>query len=147
MPNELFTDLFKAPKVEEQIVKAAGSTHSLRISPNLRKAVETFHDPSNVALYLRWHATLLFKYLHSKCGQDPVLKAVLCKFHSAIQESGQTLAHGLPDVIEAQRRLVINASAVRDCSVFTPGDPFVSIPLFKGRCMSSVEVARSARSS
>ncbi len=111
VPTDLYMDLFKAPKVEEEMVKMAGNVCPLPINPDLRKAVETFYESSMVTWRLRLHATLLSKYVHSRCGQDAVLEAVCKKFHGAIREYHQTSARGVSVAIAAQRRLVVNASA------------------------------------
>ncbi len=92
VPTDLYTALFtcfKAAKVEEEMVKAAGNVRPLPINSDLWKAVEIFYESSVVTWHLRLHVTLLSKYLHSKCGQDPVLKVVCKKIHGAIRESRQ----------------------------------------------------------
>ncbi len=144
VPSDLYSALFKAPKVEEEMVKAAGNVRPLPINSDLRKAVETFYESSMATWRLGLHATLLSKYVYSKCGQDPVLEAVCKKLHGAIRESRQTSARGASVAIAAQRRLVVDASAFRDCRDLRSSllaTPFVGSSLFGGQFMSSVEAA------
>ena len=54
--------------VEEEMVKAVGSTHPLPINPDLWKIVEMFFKSWMVTWPLVWHTTLLSKYLHRKWG-------------------------------------------------------------------------------
>ncbi len=115
VPTDLYTALFEAPKVEEEMVKVAGNVPPLPINSNLQKAVETFYESSMATWLLRLCTTLLSKCVHSKCGQDPVLEAVSEKLHGAIQESRQTSARSASVAIAAQCRLVVDASAFRDC--------------------------------
>ncbi len=77
-------------------------------------------------------------------NRNPVLEAVCKKLHGAIRESHQTLARGVSVTIAAQRRLVVNASAFRDCMDLRSSllaTPFVCSPLFGGQFISSVEAA------
>ncbi len=90
VPNDLYSALFKAPKVEEEMVKAAGNVRPLPTNTDLRKAAATFYESSMVTWRLGLHTTLLSKYLHSKFGQEPVMEAVCKKLHGAIQVSRQT---------------------------------------------------------
>ncbi len=96
--------------------------------------------------HLGWH-TLLSKYLHSKCGQDPVLDAVLCKLHGAIPESRQTLAHGASVAVAAQHRLTVDALFRTEGTSGTPSwlPPWLAPLSFKGQFMSSVEAAASSQ--
>ncbi len=112
LPNDLYRVLFKAPKVEEEMVKTAGSTCPLGACP----LPFSFDLQSSMATWcLGWHAILLSKYLHSKCGHYEALEAVLYMLHSAIQESHQTSARGASVAIAASCHLVVGVSALWDC--------------------------------
>ncbi len=116
VPNDLFQALCKAPKVEEEITKTAGSCQS--------QSTESCRDILRVLNgdLVSWMACNL-EYLYSKCCQDPVIEAVICELHGAIQESHQILACGALVVIVAQHHLA--ASAFRVCMVLTPGYPLL----------------------
>ncbi len=135
MPNDLFTALFKAPKVDKEVTKAAGSTRPLPVNPDLWKAVEIFNESFMVTWHIEWHSTLFSKYLYSKCCQHPVLETVICRLHGAIQESCQTLACCASVAIAAQHCLVVDASAFlhcRDLKSSLLATPFIGSSLFGG---------------
>ncbi len=78
------------------------------------------------------------------CQDDPVLKAVCNHLHGAIRESRQTSAHAASVAIAAQRRMILDASAFRDCRpprATLLSTPFVGSLLFGGQFQSSVEEA------
>ncbi len=65
VPEDVYTALFKSPKVEEDMVKQVGNIHSLAINPDFHRALETSYEASMVSLWLVWHATVMINYLHA----------------------------------------------------------------------------------
>ena len=109
---------------------------------DLQKAVEMFYESWMTTWHLGLHATMLSKYLHSKCCHDLVLEAVCKKFHGAIRKSRQTYA-GASVAVAAQCRLIVDVSAFRDCRDLWSSllaTPFVGSFLFAEQFMS-VEAA------
>ncbi len=93
---------------------------------------------------------VLINYLYSHCQDDPVFKAVCNHLHGAIRESRQTAsvasasAQAASVAIAAQRRMILDASAFRDCRPLRAillSTPFVGSSLFGGQFQSSVEKA------
>ncbi len=58
VPAELYTSLFKSPKVEEEMVKQVGNIRPLSINPDFRRALEASFESSMVTWRLGWHLTV-----------------------------------------------------------------------------------------
>ncbi len=110
---ELYSSLFRTPKVEEEIVKQVGNICPLAINPDLRRALEASFESSMATWQLGWHMMVMINYLYDHCQADPVLKAVCNHLHGAIRESRQTSAQAASVAIAAQRRMILNASTFR----------------------------------
>ncbi len=110
VPAELYTSLFKSPKVEEEMVKQVGNIRPLAINPDLRTALEMSFESSMATWRLGWHMTVMINYLYNHFQADPVLKAVCNHLHGAIRESCQTSAQGALVAIAAQCRMMLDAS-------------------------------------
>ncbi len=82
--TELYTSLFKSPKVEEEMVKHVGNIRPLDINPDLPRALEASFVSSMATWRLGWHMTVLINYLYNHCQADPVLRAVCYHLHGAI---------------------------------------------------------------
>ncbi len=111
---ELYTSLFKSPKVEEEMVKQVANIHPLAINPDLCRALEVSFESSMASWRLGWHMTVMINYLYNHCQADPVLKAVCNSLHGAIRESCLTSAQAASVAIASQRRMTLDASAFRD---------------------------------
>ena len=92
VPAELYTSLFKTPKVEEEMVKQVGNIRPLAINPDLHRAMEASFGSSMVTWQLGWHMMVMINYLYNHCQADPALKAVCNHLHGASRESRQTSA-------------------------------------------------------
>ncbi len=144
IPAELYTLLFKTPKVEEEMVKQVGNIRPLAITPDLRKALEASFESSMVIWQLGWHMMVMINYLCNHCQADPVLKAVCNHLHGAIRESRQTSAQAALVAIAAQCHMILDASAFWVCRSLRAtllSTPFVGYSLFGGQLQSSVEEA------
>ena len=62
VPAELYTALFKSPKVEEEMVKQVGNIRPLAINPDLCRALEVSYELSMVTWQLGWHMTVMIKF-------------------------------------------------------------------------------------
>ncbi len=141
---ELYTSLFKSPKVEEEKVKQVGNIRPLAINFDFHRALESSIESSMATRRLGWHMTVLINYLYNHCQGDPVLKALCNHLHGAIQESLQTSAQAASVAIAAERRMILNASAFQDCRPLKAtllSTPFVGSSLFGGQFQSSFEEA------
>ncbi len=144
VPAELYTALFKTPKVEEEMVKQVGNIRPLAINPDFRRALEASYESSMATWRLGWHMTVMINFLYNHCQDDPVLKAVCNHLHGAIRESRLTSAQAASVAIAAQRRMILDASAFRDCRPLRAtlfATPYVGTSLFGGQFQSSVEEA------
>ncbi len=90
LTKELYTALFKTPKVQEEMVKQVGNIRPLAINHDFRRALEVSYESSMATWRLGWHMTVLINYLYNHCQADPVLKAVCNHLHEAIPESRMT---------------------------------------------------------
>ncbi len=141
---ELYTVLFKSPKVEEEMVKQVGNIRPLAIYSDLCRALEASYESSMATWWLGWHMTVLINYMYNHCQGDPVLKAVCNYLHGAIQESRLTSAQGASVAIAAQCRMILDASAFQDCQPLRAtllSTPFVGSSLFGGQFQSLFEEA------
>ncbi len=114
VPAELYTALFKSPKVEEEMVKQVRNIQPLAINPDLCRALEASYESSLSTWRVGWHMTVMINYLHNHCHGDPVLKAVCNHLHGAIRESRMTSSQAASMAIVAQCRLILDASTFRD---------------------------------
>ena len=144
VPAELYTSLFKTPKVEKEMVKQVGNIHHLAINPDLRRALEVSFESSVATWWLGWRMMVMINYLYNHYQADPVLNAVCNHLHGAIRESCQTSAQATSVTIAAQRCMILAASAFRDCRPLRAtlmSTPFVGSSLFGGQFQSSFEEA------
>ncbi len=110
VPAELYTSLFKTPKVEEGMVKQVGNIRPLAINPDLCRVLETSFEASTVSCQLGWHIEVMVNYLYNHRQADPVLKAVCNHLHGAIRESCQTSAQAASVAIAVQCHMILDAS-------------------------------------
>ncbi len=112
---ELYAVLFKTHKMKEDMFKQIRNIRPLAINPDFRRALETCFEASMASWWLGWHMAVLINYLYNLCQADPILKAVCNHLHGAIQESCLTSGQAASVGIAAQRRMILDASAFRDC--------------------------------
>ncbi len=126
------------------MVKQVRNIRPLAINPDFRRALEVSYESSMATWRLGWHMTVMINYLYNHCQGDPVLKAVCNHLHGAIQEFCVTSSQAASVAIAAQRRMILDASAFRDCRPLRAtllSTPFVGSSLFGGQFQSSVEEA------
>ncbi len=127
------------------MVKQVGNIRPLAIyTPDFCRALEVSYELSMATWRLGWHMTVMINYLYNHCQDDPVLKAVCNHLHGAIRESRMTSSQAASVAIAAQRRMILDASAFRDCRPLRAtllSTPFVGSSLFGGQFQSSVKEA------
>ena len=119
------------------MIKQVRNIRPLAINPDFRRALEVSYESSMAT----WMAVMI-NFLYNHCQDDPVLKAVCNHLHGAIRESRMTSAQAASVAIAAQRRMILDASAFRDCRPLRAtllSTPFVGSSLFGGQFQSSVE--------
>ncbi len=97
---ELYSALFKTPKVEEEMTKWVGNIHSLAFNPDLYQGwgqgLETSYKPSMASRHLMWHSKILSRTFVISVTMTTFYKGICCKLHGAIQEPLSTLAWSTP---------------------------------------------------
>ncbi len=144
LPSDVYASLFKAPRVDEELLRAIGPSRAPPQSSELRKAFDALYESSMASWRLGWHLTVLSQFLKQQNIQDPVTRAVISHMHSAIQESRKVSATGASSAIAASCRMVLDSPACHGWQALRPkllGSPYGGTNLFGGSFDTHIECA------
>ncbi len=63
VPSDVYASLFKAPRVDEELLLAIGTSRAPPHSSELKKAFDKLYESSMVSWRLGWHLTVLSQFL------------------------------------------------------------------------------------
>ena len=66
VPSDVYSALFKAPRVDEELSRAMGSSSRPSQSSDLKKALDALYETSMASWRLGWHLTVLNRFLQSR---------------------------------------------------------------------------------
>ncbi len=120
VPSHVYSSLFKAPRVDEELSRAIGTSCTPVHTSDIKKALDALYKSYLVSWRLGWHLTVLSQFLKQQNIEDTVTRAVISHMHSAVQESRKVSATGASTAIAASRCMVLDSPACRGWQALWP---------------------------